>query len=221
MQKMNIHMKKMVIVSAALIALASCDNASKSSGEAGEAAAATGATLMMDPAASSVTWEGAKMTETVHTGGISVTEGSLSVKEGKIEAGSFTLDMNSITSTDLTDTAMAAKLIGHLKSADFFLTDSFPTAKFEITGVTAATSPDSAQIAGNLTIKGVTNGISFPAKVAVSDSTADASARITINRNDWGVTWGGSKTDKSIMDMLKNNLIKDEITFNVSLKAKK
>ena len=220
MHKMNMHMKKLVIVSAALIALASCDNASNTT-EAGDAAAATGATLSVDAAASSVNWEGAKMTETVHTGGISITEGSLSVKEGKLEAGSFTLDMNSITSTDLTDTAMAAKLIGHLKSADFFLTDSFPTAKFEITGVAAATSPDSAQISGNLTIKGVTNGISFPAKVAVSDSTVDASARITFNRNDWGITWGGSKTDKSIMDMLKNNLIKDEISLNVNLKAKK
>ena len=215
------HMKKMVLVSAVLIALASCDNASNNAGEAGDVAAATGAVLTLDPAASSVTWEGAKMTETVHTGGISVSEGSLSVKDGKIEAGSFSLDMNSITSTDLTDTAMANKLIGHLKSADFFLTDSFPTAKFEITGVAAATSPDSAQISGNLTIKGVTNGISFPAKVAVSDSTVDASARITFNRNDWGITWGGSKTDKSIMDMLKNNLIKDEISLNVNLKAKK
>jgi polyisoprenoid-binding protein YceI len=220
MHKMNMHMKKMVLVSAALIAFASCDNASNTT-EAGDVAAATGATLSVDAAASSVNWEGAKMTETVHTGAISLTEGSLSVKDGKLEAGSFTLDMNSITSTDLTDTAMANKLIGHLKSADFFLTDSFPTAKFEITGVAAATSPDSAQISGNLTIKGVTNGISFPAKVAVSDSTADASARITINRNDWGITWGGSKTDKSIMDMLKNNLIKDEISLNVNLKAKK
>lgn len=213
-------MKKMVLVSAALIAFASCDNASNTT-EAGDAATATGATLSVDAAASSVNWEGAKMTETVHTGAISLTEGSLSVKDGKLEAGSFTLDMNTITSTDLTDTAMANKLIGHLKSADFFLTDSFPTAKFEITGVAAATSPDSAQISGNLTIKGVTNGISFPAKVAVSDSTVDASARITFNRNDWGITWGGSKTDKSIMDMLKNNLIKDEISLNVNLKAKK
>jgi len=220
MHKMNTHMKKMVLVSAALIAFASCDNASNTT-EAGDAAAATGATLSVDAAASSVNWEGAKLTETVHTGAISLTEGSLSVKEGKLEAGSFTLDMNSITSTDLTDTAMANKLVGHLKSADFFLTDSFPTAKFEITGVAAATSPDSAQISGNLTIKGVTNGISFPAKVAVSDSTVDASARITFNRNDWGITWGGSKTDKSIMDMLKNNLIKDEISLNVNLKAKK
>lgn len=210
----------MVLVSAALIAFASCDNASNTT-EAGDAATATGATLSVDAAASSVNWEGAKMTETVHTGAISLTEGSLSVKDGKLEAGSFTLDMNTITSTDLTDTAMANKLIGHLKSADFFLTDSFPTAKFEITGVAAATSPDSAQISGNLTIKGVTNGISFPAKVAVSDSTVDASARITFNRNDWGITWGGSKTDKSIMDMLKNNLIKDEISLNVNLKAKK
>jgi polyisoprenoid-binding protein YceI len=97
MHKTTKHMKKMVLVSAALIALASCDNSSKSAGEAGDAAAATGAVLTLDPAASTVTWEGAKMTETVHTGGISVTEGSLSVKEGKIEAGSFTLDMNQQT----------------------------------------------------------------------------------------------------------------------------
>ncbi len=220
MHKMNTLMKKLLIVSAALIAFASCDNASNTT-EAGDAAAATGATLSVDAAASTVSWEGAKMTETVHTGAISLTEGALSVKDGKLEAGSFTLDMNSITNTDITDTAMAAKLIGHLKSADFFLTDSFPTATFEITGVAASDSPDSAQISGNLTIKGVTNGISFPAKVAVSDSTVDASARITFNRNDWGITWGGSKTDQSIMDMLKNNLIKDEISLNVNLKAKK
>jgi len=219
--KKHMHMKKTLLLPAALIALASCGDASKSSGEAGDVAAGTGAAYAIDPAASTIGWEGAKMTETVHSGNISLSEGTLSVKEGRIEAGSFTVDMNSITDTDLTDTTYANKLVGHLKSADFFQTDSFPTARFEITGVTAAASPDSAIVSGNLTLKGVTNGISFPAKVAVADSTVDASARITINRNDWGITWGGSKTDKSIMDMLKNNLIKDEITFNVSLKAKK
>lgn len=216
-------MNKLVFVSAALIAFASCDNASKTAEEAGEvtSASAESATLSLDIASSMVTWEGAKMMESVHTGKISLREGSFAVKDGKLEAGSFTLDMNSITNADLTDTAYANKLVGHLKSGDFFQTDSFPTAKFEITGVAPAASPDSSVISGNLTIKGVTNGISFPAKVGVSDSTVDASARITFNRNEWGITWGGSKTDKSIKDMLKNNLIKDEITLSVSLKAKK
>jgi polyisoprenoid-binding protein YceI len=214
------HMKKFLLP-AALFALAACGDASKSAGEAGDVAAGTGTSYAIDAAASSLTWEGAKMSETVHSGTIKLSEGTLSVKDGRIEAGSFTIDMNSITDTDLTDTTYANKLVGHLKSADFFQTDSFPTARFEITGVTPSASPDSVVIAGNLTLKGVTNGISFPARVAVADSTVDASARITINRNDWGVTWGGSKTDKSIMDMLKNNLIKDEITLIVSLKAKK
>jgi polyisoprenoid-binding protein YceI len=129
--------------------------------------------------------------------------------------------MNSITDTDIKDTAEAKKLVGHLKSADFFHTDSFPTARFEISGVEAATSPDSAKVTGNLTLKGVTKSISFPAKVSLSDSTLDASARITINRNDWGVTWGGAKSDKKIQDMLKNNLIKDDISFDVALKGRK
>jgi polyisoprenoid-binding protein YceI len=61
--------------------------------------------------------------------------------------------------------------------------------------------------------------VTFPAKLSVSDSTVDASARITINRNEWGIIWGGTKTEKSIKDYLKNNLIKDEITFDVNLKG--
>ena len=216
-------MKKILYAAVGLTLFSACKQSSEKAGEAGEVKAASteAVSYAIDKAASSVKWEGAKLTETVHTGSVSISDGSLSAKQGKLEAGSFTIDMNSITNADLTDTAYANKLVGHLKSADFFLTDSFPTAKFEITGVEAASSPDSAKVTGNLTLKGITKSISFPAKVSLSDSTLDASAKFTINRNDWGVTWGGAKSDKKIQDMLKNNLIKDDISFDVALKGRK
>jgi len=43
------------------------------------------------------------------------------------------------------------KLIGHLKAADFFDTENFPTAIFKITKV------NGNEVFGNLTIKGKTN----------------------------------------------------------------
>jgi polyisoprenoid-binding protein YceI len=216
-------MKRILYVTAGVVLFSACKQSTQNAGEATEvkAASAEAVTYAIDKSASTVKWEGAKLTETVHTGNVGITEGSLSARQGKLEAGNFTIDMNSITNSDLTDTAYANKLMGHLKSADFFQTDSFPTARFEISGVEAATSPDSAKVTGNLTLKGVTKSISFPAKVSLSDSTLDASARFTINRNDWGVTWGGAKSDKKIQDMLKNNLIKDDISFDVALKGRK
>ena len=131
--------------------------------------------------------------------------------------------MNSIVANDLTEDEGKLKLEGHLKSGDFFMTESFPSAKFEITAVEAAAGQDGSthKISGNLTIKDVTNGISFPAKVTVSGDMAEASAKFTINRNEWGVIWGGTKTEQSIKDFLQNNLIKDEIAFDVNLKAAK
>jgi polyisoprenoid-binding protein YceI len=216
-------MKRILYVTAGVVLFSACKQSTQKAGEATEvkAASAEAVTYAIDKSASTVKWEGAKLTETVHTGTVGITEGSLSARQGKLEAGNFAIDMNSITNSDLTDTAYANKLMGHLKSADFFQTDSFPTARFEISGVEAATSPDSAKVTGNLTLKGVTKSISFPAKVSLSDSTVDASARITINRNDWGVIWGGTQTDKKIKDYLKNNLIKDDISFDVALKGRK
>lgn len=216
-------MKAMIYLTAGVVLFSACKQSTEKAGEATEvkAASAEAVTYAIDNSASTVKWEGAKVVKDVHTGNVNIMEGTFSAKQGKLEAGSFTIDMKSITDTDIKDTAEANKLVGHLKSADFFHTDSFPTARFEISTVEAASTPDSAKITGNLTLKGITKSISFPAKVGVSDSTVDASARITINRNDWGVIWGGTQTDKKVKDMLKNNLIKDEITFDVALKGRK
>lgn len=217
-------MKNVLVLLAAALVISSCNNSAKTSGDAGEVknTAEGAAVYTIDAANSSVRWEGAKITETVHYGLVSIAEGSLSLLDGTPDAGSFTIDMNSITNQDLADAEYNAKLVGHLKSADFFMTETFPTAKFEISSVAASTAAGSTHtVTGNLTIKDVTKSISFPATFEVSENALSASATITINRNEWGIVWGGSLTDQSIKDYLQNNLIKDEITFQVNLKANK
>ncbi|MCB0735701.1 MAG: YceI family protein, partial [Bacteroidetes bacterium] len=105
---------------------------------------------------------------------------------------------------------MAGKLVGHLKSGDFFQVDSFPTATFEVVSVNGNT------ITGNLTIKGITKSIEIPADVQIAENRLTASSSFTINRNDWGITWGSAAQP---IDFLKDNLIKEEIQFDINLVA--
>lgn len=218
-------MKKLLYVLPVAAILSACNQAPKTAETAKDVkSASTEATVLkVDNSASTLKWEGAKITETVHHGTINISEGTLSVSNGQLEAGSFTIDMNSINCQDLTEDDGKLKLEGHLKSGDFFMTDTYPTAKFEISSVAAAAGADGSThtVSGNLTIKNITKGISFPATIAVGENNATASAKFVINRNEWDVVWGGTKTEQSIKDFLQNNLIKDEIAFDVNLKAVK
>ena len=218
-------MKKVLYLFAAVVFFSACNQAPKTAEDAKEVkeAATEAVVFNVDNAATTLKWEGAKITETVHHGVVNVTDGMLAVKGGQLDAGNFTIDMNSIICNDLTEDDGKLKLEGHLKSGDFFMTETYPTAKFEITGVEAAPAADGTthKISGNLTIKDVTKGISFPARVNITDASAEAMAKFQINRNEWGVVWGGTLTDQSIKDKLQNNLIKDEIAFEVNLIANK
>lgn len=218
-------MKKLTYFFLAAMFLTACGGGVKTAEEAGEVSQTSENAVVytVDNQLSSLRWEGAKITETVHYGTVNITEGSLSFDGGNLEAGNFVIDMTSILVQDLTEDTGKLKLEGHLKSGDFFLVEEFPTASFEITSVAALDAEAGAthSVSGNLTIKGITNGITFPATISVDDATATASATFEINRNEWGVLWGGSKTEQSIKDFLQNNLIKDMITFRVNLTAVK
>ncbi|HMM11464.1 MAG TPA: YceI family protein [Bacteroidales bacterium] len=217
-------MKKSIYTVVALFIMTSCGGGgTKTAQDAGEVASAGENAIVytVDPEASSLRWEGAKITQTVHHGTVQIAEGSLSFDEGALVAGSFIIDMNTIVCEDLDEASGKLKLEGHLKSADFFMVENYPTAMFEITGAEAINDGSGAthRISGNLTIKDVTKGISFPAVVTVGEGGVTASARFEINRNEWGVVWGGSLTEQSVKDFLQNNLIKDTIAFEVNLVA--
>ena len=115
--------------------LASCGNPkTTTTEEAGETAEATveSVTYNVNLDESTVNWSSAKVLDGSYTGTVTVTAGSLSTKDGAIEAGSFTLDMTSISEANPASEEMTAKLMSHLKSGDFFMVDSFPTCNRSI-----------------------------------------------------------------------------------------
>jgi polyisoprenoid-binding protein YceI len=77
----------------------------------------------------------------------------------------------------------------HLKKADFFDLDKYPTIKFASTSVVAA-GANTLKVSGNLTIKNVTKPVVLTVKVSEKDGKTTFSATTTLNRNTYGV--GGS-----------------------------
>lgn len=169
----------------------------------------------VDTAASNIAWTGEKVTGK-HTGNVKVKEGSLSLDNGKLTGGSFLIDMTSITCTDL-DAGMAGKLVGHLKSADFFGADNYPTAKFVITRAIPQDTKGNYKILGDLTIKEKTNPVVFKANVSENAGTISATGDITVDHSLYDVRFGSG----SFFDNLGDKTIYDEFYLKVSLTAKK
>lgn len=162
------------------------------------------------PEETTITWTGYKPTGS-HTGTILVKNGELSVEDGMIESGNFTIDMAS-----LKDSEGSEKLEGHLKSADFFEVETYPTATFEITDMDQTS--DKTMISGNLTLKGTTNNISFPVAITEEgDMMTLTSDTFTIDRSKWNVKYGS----KSFFDDLGDKFINDDIELTIVMKAKK
>jgi polyisoprenoid-binding protein YceI len=212
-------MKKIsfLIITGAVVMLAACNNAPKGEeakvAETQEVAAGTGSDYKVAADGSSLAWIGAGPTKQ-HNGTLQITEGTLKVENNVLTAGSFTVDVNSLTDLDLTG-EFKGKLEGHLKSADFFDVEKHPTAKFEITKVEALTDTTGTHsISGNLTLKDSTKNITFPAKVTISETEVNATANFNIDRTLWGVNYGNDKS-------LKDKFIKPEVNISVVLKATK
>jgi polyisoprenoid-binding protein YceI len=163
--------------------------------------------LSVDPAKSTLNWQGKKVSGE-HVGNVKIAKGVLNVEANKLVGGTFDIDMTSITNTDLTDASYNAKLIGHMKSDDFFAVDKYPTSTFKITKVepiagAKAGSPNYT-VTGDLTIKGITNSISFPATVKIAGNKAEAAAKFDVDRTKWDIKYGsgliGTAADKIIYD---------------------
>lgn len=222
--------KQFIIASFAAVALflGSCGSNATEAGAADSAAtASTGATTYkVDASTSTITWHGSKLVGIgEHNGNIAIQEGSLSVENGNITAGSFIIDMKKITCTDtFLDEATKGKLAGHLAADDFFNSEKFPTAKFEISKCEAKADGDNTHvISGNLTLRDSTKNISFPAKVAITETGVTADAKVTINRLDWGINYdkANMSIDQKAQAKLKNGVVSKDMDITISLKANK
>ncbi|MDB5258325.1 MAG: hypothetical protein JWM14_3020 [Chitinophagaceae bacterium] len=172
-------------------------------------------TFNVDKTKSKVTWIGRKVTGE-HTGTVNISDGKLTSDGKNILGGSFDIDMTTITCTDLTDADYNGKLIGHLKSDDFFAVAKFSKSTFAITKVTS-TGNGTYKINGNLTIKGITQPLEFPATITVGATEVTAKAKILVDRTKYDIKYGSA----SFFDSLGDKAISNEFELNVDLVAKK
>lgn len=167
----------------------------------------------IDTKATTAKWVGKKVTGQ-HEGGISISKGNI-ISDGKtLTGGSFEIDMTSITCTDLTDKEYNGKLVGHLKADDFFGTEKFPTAKFDITKATLKSGND-YDVTGKLTIKGITNEITFPAMIKMDAKTFVTVAKIMVNRTKFDIKYGSA----SFFEGLGDKALNDEFELNINVVA--
>lgn len=174
--------------------------------------------LKINTASSEVLWHGEKVVGQ-HDGAVKIKNGTINVKDGKIVGGVIEIDLTTITNKDLTDTAYNNKLVNHLKSEDFFDVAKFPTSKLEITSVEPISNPvpqaPNYTVKGNLTIRGVTKGISFPASLNVTDNSVAGNGTFDIDRTEFGLKYGSGK----FFEGLGDKMIKDNFTMKFNITA--
>lgn len=143
-----------------------------------------------------------------HEGTISFKEGNLIFKGKKVAGGNFTVDMNSITATDLKAGQGKENLEGHLKADDFFGTATFPTATLVFKSI-GDKGNGTYSVTADLTIKNVTESVKFDLEVA--KNTAKTSFKV--DRTKFGIKYGSG----SFFDSLGDKAINDEFDLTISL----
>lgn len=162
-------------------------------------------------------WEASKVVAT-HFGKIEISTGQLFINEGEIVSGNFKIDMTSITNEDLEDEGMKEKFLTHMKSADFFDVENHPSATFQISEVKESSEEGATHVVtGNLTIKGTTKAISFPANIEFGEDKVTAKAKFEVDRTQWDIVYGSGKFFQGLGD----NLIDDMFTVDLDIVAEK
>jgi len=175
-------------------------------------------TLNVNTKKSKIYWTGKKVTGE-HTGTLMLKSGNVTIEDGIPTGATMNIDMGTIVVTDLEDPGTNAKLTGHLNSPDFFSTEKFPEGQFVATNISpikgAKGEEPNYTITGNLTIKGITDEVSFPAFISVSGKKLVANGKITFDRTKWDIRYGSG----SFFEGLGDKMIYDDVDLNFVLSA--
>jgi len=170
----------------------------------------TGRLYEIDTEQSQIIWRGEKITGNGHTGNVKISEGQITLdNDNNLISADFAIDMNSIT-----ESRGNQQVVTHLKSNDFFDAATYPFSKLKITKIEKVEN-NLYNVSGDLTIKGITQNIVFPAQITIQDDEIRAQAEFNIDRTLWNIKYGSGKFFKELADIA----IKDEISFKVEIAA--
>lgn len=205
--------------------------------------ASTEQKIAVDTSKSQIKWLGKKLIGEGHEGTISIKSADLTMKEGKVDSGLIEIDMESIKVTDIAEDKGASKLVEHLKTKDFFETNTFKTATLKIINFKANEAANKKiakkdsktnktvehaaadltnatyTLKGELTIKGITKEITID-KVAMKDG--QFVGKFNFDRTDFNVNYNAeSKKDKNIIEkaaaIAKEKMIKNDVAVEFSI----
>ena len=175
----------------------------------------------VDPTASIIRWTGRNLFNH-HEGNLRLSGGSFHIENESLKDSGFTIDMTSIACTDIPDQAANQMLLHHLANSDFFLTSKFPGAHF--TAISATPIPTATpgtpnyEIEGNLTLRGITQSLRFPALLAINDEGhLIAQAQLEIDRTRWGVNYGSGR----LFAWLGKHVVNDFVALHLKITAVK
>jgi polyisoprenoid-binding protein YceI len=170
--------------------------------------------VAIDTKESIVTWKGSmQIGSDYHFGYVYTSKGELMIENGELIGGAVEVNMNTLEDDKHKSDN---NLIDHLKGTDFFDVKKFPIATIEITKVKSMNMEDK-EIAGNLTIKGITHPVVFPAQIEMKNGNIIANGKLIIDRTKWGIRYESGK----FYDNLANKAIADSVEFNIKIVAKK
>ncbi|MDP1728211.1 MAG: YceI family protein [Bacteroidota bacterium] len=175
----------------------------------------------VDAAASSLKWNAKKVTGE-HSGTLNFGSGTINIINNTLVGALITIDMNTMDVTDLKG-EYHDKLVNHLKSDDFFSVQKFNTAVLKVKSAKAIKGDfaDNYMIVADLTIKGITKEITFPAIVVINKNQVIVNTEFDIDRTDYDIKYGSGKFyenigDKAIMDKfnIKVRIIANKLISN-------
>lgn len=179
----------------------------------------TGVTFAVDTADSYVKFTGHGVGKN-HPGTFKLNYGAVAVARDSISGGTFVININSLK-MEQQGRDILEKLRPHLLSGDFFDAEKFGTATFEITNIIPYEEKDREKslveganytVSGNLTLKGVTKNVSFPARVDLDGNTLKTKANFDIDRTEWQMNYGNDRT-------LGDNFISETVNIELYLEA--
>jgi polyisoprenoid-binding protein YceI len=166
----------------------------------------TAQTKKIDVTKSNIHWLAKKVTGQ-HEGTVALKSGALVFKKEALAGGTFTVDMTSMTATDLTGEYLD-KLNGHLKSDDFFGTAKFSTSTLVFKTI-GSKGNNVYSVNADLTIKGITKPVTFD--IIVKGNTATTT--FNVDRTKYDIKYNS----KSFFDSIGDKAIYDDFELTVNL----
>lgn len=170
--------------------------------------------VAVNPDQSNIAWHGSKVTGE-HNGNVDVRQGNVVLDEkGNIKTAYVQVDMKTITNEDLEGDSNG-KLVGHLKSDDFFSVEKHPYAEINLKSFKPGKESGTYVASGDLTIKGKTAPVSFPFTYNNNDGSFTATGDVTFDRSNYDVRYGSP----SFFDDLGDKVIHDDVNLSFTIKG--